>query len=74
MKSLFKTLMAFGGTLVIFWISVLVIFAENYEMGSGGLMVHTSTAVDPYMAITAAGIVGFAGIAVFLKRNVLHKG
>lgn len=73
MKKLWKTLLSFVGALVIFWVSALVIFAENYGAGNGGLMIHTATAVDPYMAITAAGIVGFAGVAVFVKRNVLNK-
>ena len=73
MKKLFRMLIVFGGSLVILWTSGLVIFAENYGVNSGGI-IHTSQAVDPYMAITAAGIVGFAGIIVFFKRNILNRG
>lgn len=74
MKKLIRTLVIFGGALVIFWTSVMVIFAKNYDINSPGMMLHTSVGVDPYMAIMAAGLAGLAGILVFIRRNVINKG
>ena len=67
-KWFLKTAAVLGSIACLTWGSVLVIFARNSEV-SKQAVTSLSSAVDPNLAIIAAGIAALAGIIVYAKRN-----
>ncbi|BFL47595.1 hypothetical protein [Lactonifactor longoviformis] len=72
MKWILKTTAVLGSIGCLTWASVLVIFARNSEV-SHQAAAPGSTAVDPGMAILAAGIAGVVGILVYVRRNKIKE-
>lgn len=68
MKWFLKTAAVLGSIACLTWGSVLFIFARNSEV-SKQAVTSLSSAVDPNLAIIAAGIAALAGIIVYAKRN-----
>lgn len=73
MRRSVKTFLTLGSALLVFWTSVIVIFAKGGESGSQTLFYGTGKAVDHELALVAAGIVALIGIIIYLKRNKIFK-